>query len=110
MNEQQYTIKKQKKSIQKQSVLKIRKNAGVVEHDLLKEFLNEEFIHAAIMECLKNNDPEGAMEILQIYINALHKAKKELFTEAQVPKTTAYHSLRSKNPTLKTFSKRLYAM
>lgn len=94
----------------KQSKLKIRANAGVVEHDPLKELLNEKFIDAAIIECLKNNDPEGAMEMLRIYMNALNRAKKELFSEAKLSKTTAYHSLRTKNPTLKTFSKLMHAM
>lgn len=92
------------------SKLKIRDDSGVLEHDPLKELLDETFIDAAIMECLKNNDPEGAMEVLRIYMNALNCAKNELFAEAKLPITTAYHSLRSKNPTLKTFSKLMHAI
>lgn len=93
----------------RQSKVKIRENAGVVEHDPLKELLDEQFIDAAILECLKNDDPEGAMEVLQIYIKALSRAKKEMFADAKLAKTTAYHSMRSKNPTLKTFSKLMHA-
>ncbi len=79
---------------------------GIVKHDPLKELLNEEFIDAAILECLKNNDPQGAMEVLKSYASALSKA--EIIAESKMPKTTFYHSLRSKNPTLKTFSQLLY--
>jgi len=88
----------------------LKTDAGVVKHNPLKELLNEKFIDAAIIECLKNNDPEGAMEVLQIHMNALSRAKAELFAEAKLSKTTAYHSLRTKNPTLKTFSKLMHAM
>ena len=103
-------LTKRKKSTGRQSQLKIRENAGVVEHDPLKEILNEEFIDAAILECLKNNDPQGAMEVLEIYINALKSVKSEVFAEVDLPKTTAYRSFRSKNPTLKTFSRLMHAV
>lgn len=93
----------------KQSKLKIRQNSGVVKHNPLKELTNEKFIDAAILECLKNNDPEGAMEVLRIYMDALNRTKVKLFTGSKLAKTTGYHSLRSKNPTLKTFSKLMHA-
>jgi len=57
----------------------------------------------AILECLRNNDPEGVMEVIGIYLNALNKAK--LIEEGEIAKSTFYHSLRSKNPTLKTLAK-----
>jgi DNA-binding phage protein len=100
---------KRRKSTSKQLQVKIRVNAGVIEHDPLKELLDEEFIDAAILECLKNNDPAGAMEVLEIYINALKSVKSDLFAEANLPKTTAYRSFRTKNPTLKTFSRLMHA-
>jgi DNA-binding phage protein len=103
------TSVKRKKSTSKQSQLKIRANVGVIEYDPLKEILNEEFIDAAILECLKNNDPAGAMEVLEIYINALKSVKSDLFEEVNLPKTTAYRSFRSKNPTLRTFSRLMHA-
>ena len=57
----------------------------------------------AILECLQNNDPEGVMEIIGIYLNALNKAK--LLETTDLPKSTLYHSLKNKNPTLKTLAK-----
>lgn len=64
---------------------------------------NEENVGLAILECLRNNDPEGVMEVVGIYLNALNKAK--LLEEGGIAKSTLYHSLKSKNPTIKTLAK-----
>src|SRR3990167_4500812 len=71
--------------------------------DPLSFLLNEENVGFAILECFRNNDPEGVMEVIGIYLNALNKAK--LLEEGELAKSTLYHSLRGKNPTIKTLAK-----
>ena len=56
-----------------------------------------------ILECLQNNDPDGVMEIIAIYLEALNKAK--LRQEANLPRSTLYSTLKHRNPTIKTLAK-----
>jgi DNA-binding phage protein len=60
----------------------------------------------AIFECLQNNDPEGAMEMIAIYLDAVNKSK--LQKEASLPKSTLYSALKHGNPTIKTLAKIMY--
>ncbi len=69
--------------------------------------MDENRIGKAILECLRNNDPEGVMEIIQIYLETLEKI--QFMKKADVPKSTFYHSLKSKNPTIKTLAKLVHA-
>ncbi len=68
-----------------------------------KYLTREKNAGGAILECLQNNDPEGVMEVLGIYLEAVNKSK--LIEVGEIPKSTLYHSLRHKNPTLKTLAK-----
>ena len=61
----------------------------------------------AILECLQNNDPKGAMEMVSIYLEALNKSK--LQKETELPKSTMYSALKHKNPTIKTLAKIMYS-
>lgn len=54
-----------------------------------------------ILDCLINDDPEAAMEILE---NDL-KTRTSAFKDCELPKTTLYNAFRDKNPTLRTFAK-----
>jgi hypothetical protein len=45
----------------------------LIAYDPLKKLTDETFIGKAILECLVNNDPEGVMEMIEIYLNALEK-------------------------------------
>lgn len=72
-------------------------------YDPTEALLDEARIGRAIWECLKNGDSEGVIEIIQIHLEACNKS--QLAKEAQVPKTTLYHSFRSKNPTIRTLAK-----
>lgn len=69
--------------------------------------LDEDRIGRAIWECLKEGDSEGVIEIIQIHLEAVNKT--QLARRAELPKTTLYHSLRSKNPTIKTLAKLVHA-
>ena len=77
------TLDKQKKSLK--NILKVDKTKLIPyspTEELLdenfnsptEELLDENFIGKAILECLKNNDSEGVMEVISIYFNTLNKA------------------------------------
>jgi DNA-binding phage protein len=89
----------------KKSLKNTAKN--LIEYDPIDELKDENFIGKAILECLINNDPEGVMEVIGIYLSTLEKNK--FVQDAQVPKSTLYHSLKSKNPTIKTLAKIVHA-
>jgi len=48
--------------------LKLKKNAKVSEHGATERLLDENFIAQAIWECLKNNDPQGVIEIIETHL------------------------------------------
>lgn len=87
--------------------MQIKNKANLINYDPIKELTDENFIGKAILECLVNNDPEGVMEVIGIYLNALEKTR--FVQESQIPKSTLYHSLKSKNPTIKTLAKLMHA-
>ena len=82
---------------------KLKKNANVVEIDALQRLTDEKFIGEAILECLKNNDPEGVMEVIETYLEAVNKVKASKKTD--LSRATMYHAFKSKNPTIKTLAK-----
>lgn len=95
------TLQKQKASTEHQ--LELNPNASISEHDPLKYLLDEDNIARTILECLKNNDPQGVIEVIEIYLNALNKAKQ--LKSAQLARSTYYNLLKHKNPTIKTLAK-----
>ena len=98
------TFRKRKSSLPK--ICKVNMNA-IKKYSPSNDLLNSEKIGAGIMECLINNDPEGAMEIISIYLESLNKLK--LIKESKIAKSTLYYSLKHKNPTIKTLAKLLHA-
>lgn len=54
---------------------KLKKNARVTEVDSAKKLTDEKLIAEAIFDCLKNNDPQGVMEIVEIYLKTLELCK-----------------------------------
>lgn len=72
----------------------------------IEELADKEQTALAILECLQNNDPEGAMEIIAIYLEALNKSK--LRRETRLPKSTMYSALKHRNPTIRTLAKIMY--
>ena len=69
--------------------------------------VNEDLIGKTIIQCLKNNDPDGVMKVISEYILTFNKT--QIAKHASIPRTTLYHSLRCKNPTVKTLAKLVYA-
>lgn len=92
-----------KKSAQTQKPLRLKKDAGLIEYSPTKELLDEEFIALAIWECLKNNDPEGVVEVIQAHLDAVNKARAA--ERALLPRSSMYNALKGKNPTVKTLAK-----
>jgi len=97
------TSAKRGRSSRVRKKMKIDDLKGLSKADPLKYLTNEENVGRAILECLQNNDPEGVMEVVEIYLSALNKAK--LLEAGEIPKSTLYHSLKNKNPTVKTLAK-----
>ena len=73
----------------------------------IQELTDPNLIAGVFFECLQNNDPEGAMEMIAIYLDALNKAK--LRRKTKLAKSTIYSALRHRNPTMKTLAKIMYA-
>ena len=85
----------------------IKTGMGVDTYDPTKALLDEDKIGRAIWECLKEGDYEGVIEIIEIHLEACNKA--QLAKKAHLAKTTLYHSLKNKNPTLRTLAKIVHA-
>jgi DNA-binding phage protein len=95
------------KNTQSRKVRKIKPNMGIDLYDPTERLLDEDRIGRAIWECFKNDDAEGVIEVIKIHLNAVNKA--HLAKEANLSKTTLYHTLRSKNPTVKTLARIIHA-
>lgn len=85
---------------------KLDKVSGLRKADPLKDLTDEKQISMAVFECLLDNDPEGAMEMISIYLEAMNKSK--LRRKTKLPKSTMYSALKHKNPTIKTLAKIMY--
>lgn len=85
----------------------LREDTGITELNLTKDLLDINKMGAAIMECLIENDTDGVMEILEGYLYAVNKTR--FLKNANVPKTTFYNFIKSKNPTIKTLAKIMHA-
>jgi len=73
----------------------------------LKELTDPQQTALAILECLQDNDPEGAMEMITIYLEAINKTR--LRAKAKLPKSTMYSALKHRNPTIRTLAKIMHA-
>ncbi len=85
------------------SKLKLKKDAPVSEYSPTEKLLDEDFIAKAIWECLKNNDPQGVMEVIETHLEIVNKVKAARTID--LSRATMYHAFKSKNPTIKTLAK-----
>ena len=100
------TLIRRKKSLENTPKLRLKKGVRLTKHDPFKALLDEKLIAQTFWECLKENDPEGAMEVISAHLTALNKM--HFAKEAEIPRSTLYHSLKSKNPTMKTVAKLIH--
>lgn len=100
------TLIRRKRFLETMPKLRLKKGVKILKHNPLESLLDEKLIAQAFWECLKDNDPKGAMEVIAAHLSALNKA--HLIKEAEISHSTLYHSLKSKNPTLKTVAKLIH--
>ena len=89
-------------------IWKIRKDAEIYPLELSKDLTDEKLIAQAFWECLRDNDPEGAMEMIAIYLREVNKLKYS--KEQNISRSTLYRSLGRKNLTIKTVAKILHSL
>lgn len=85
------------------SVIKLKEDAQLIDYSPTDELLDETFIAKAIWECLKNNDPEGVMEVIQTHLAIVNKVRAAEHIE--LPRSTLYNAFKGKNPTVRTLAK-----
>lgn len=97
--------KKKTLAVRKKSGNTTQKNMQVTfkPHDPIAELVNEELVRDAIWECLQKDDSAGVIEVLATYLEGLEMDARR--RDAAMPRSTFYHSLKAKNPTLKTLAK-----
>jgi len=100
------TSKNPKKSMQNTPKVKLKNEHLLEEYSPTEEIIEGTLIGEAIWECLQNNDPEGVVEMIEIYLNAVNKVKAA--KENKLPRSTMYHALKGKNPTIKTLAKMVH--
>ncbi len=88
-------------------IIKLKKDTGIRECNPREELLNEELIGRAVWECLKDGDSEGVIEVIRIYLEAVNKT--EIARENSMARSTMYHTLKGRNPTIKTLAKLIHA-
>lgn len=87
--------------------IQLKNIPGIRESNPREELLNEELIGRAVWECLKEGDSEGVIEVIQIYLEAVNKT--QIAKKTSMARSTMYHTLKSKNPTVKTLAKLVHA-
>lgn len=92
----------------KEKGLSLKDFEGIGEEHNPSDYLtNIDNIGKAIVECLENNDPEGVMEVIAIYLEAVNKSK--LSQNIHLHRQTMYSTLKHKNPTIKTLAKIMHS-
>lgn len=91
--------KKGQRSLGKPLKLDLAKGPVLKRANPLKELIDPEKTGLAILECLQNNDLEGVMEMISIYLDALDKA--QLRKKNKLSKSTLHSALKHRNPTIK---------
>ncbi len=83
--------------------MKLKTREGLKRYSPTEKLLDEDFIAKAFWECMKNNDPEGAMEVIQAHLRAVNKTR--VAKENELPRSTMYNAIKGKNPTIRTLAK-----
>lgn len=100
--------KKPRKKPRRESPLHLEDFEGIgKEHNPSDYLTNPKNIGRAIVECLENNDPEGVMEVIAIYVESVNKTKMSKTNELH--RQTLYSTLKHRNPTVKTLAKIMYS-
>lgn len=73
------------------------------------EILNPKNLADLVAECLINNDPEGVIEAIEVYLETIEMVKTKMAKKSSLSRATLYHTLKNKNPTIKTLAKIIHA-
>jgi DNA-binding phage protein len=82
---------------------KLKRKAGLIPYSPTEELLDETFIAQAVWECLKNNDPEGVVEVIQAHLRVVNKTRAA--QQINLPRSSMYNAIKGRNPTVKTLAK-----
>ena len=93
--------------LEKLAKVDLSKVKGLKRAKPFKELADTNQTAKAMFECLLNNDPDGAMEMLELYLKAINKSK--LRRDADLHKSTMYSAFKHRNPTVKTLAKIMHA-
>lgn len=94
---------KRKKSLTDTSKMKLKTREGLKRYSPTERLLDEDFIAKAVWECLKDNDYEGVVEVIEAHLRAVNKTK--IAKDNDLARSTMYNAFKSKNPTVKTVAK-----
>lgn len=89
--------------MKRKSNIQLKDDARLIDYSPTQELLDEDFIAKAIWECLKNNDPEGVMEVVEAHLEIVNKLRAA--ENMELPRSTMYNAFKGKNPTVKTLAK-----
>jgi hypothetical protein len=78
---------------------------GISRSRLLKELADSNEMAIAFLNHLQNNDPEGAMEVIELYLNAIETIKLRRKAKWHEPISPSF---KYRNPTIKTLAKIMY--
>lgn len=101
------TLGKHQTYLENLAKVDLSKVSGIKKANPLKDLTDDSQISLAVFECLLNNDPEGAVEMIEIYLDAINKS--DMRRKINLPKSTMYSALKHRNPTIKTLAKIMYA-
>lgn len=71
-----------------------------------EEILDANNLAKAVAECLLNDDPEGVMEVIGIYLQTVNRVQAS--KKSKLSRATMYNALKHKNPTIKTLAKLIH--
>lgn len=97
---------RRKKFLKATPKLRLKKGAKVSKYDPFKELSDEKIVALAFWECLKDQDTQGALEIIEAHLSVTNIS--QLSEEARIPRSTIYNAMKSGNPKLKTVAKLIH--
>ena len=88
--------------------MRLKKDAPIFPHDPSASLTDEKLMAQAFWQCLKDNEPQEAVDVIATYLEQVNKLK--LSKEKDIPRATLYRGLRRKNLTIKTVAKILHSL
>ena len=98
-NGQDKDIAKAKKILTDTSKMKLKTARGLKHYSPTERLLDEDFIAKAVWECLKDNDYEGVVEVIEAHLRAVNKTKAA--KDNDLARSTMYNAFKSKTLRLK---------